>query len=262
MRTHVRLLLLAAVTLALGGWFLGGADRGTAADEKGGFAQIIPEPDANKLIQEDADYVKEKLSNPDPKNGKRARMAAIMIAVYADSAQGAGRGKLAGVRDTALKVAENAKAKDFAAAMKDVNSLKDLKGNGGKGTFPKELDVEDIMRPFGLPSTGGLGIEKELLTLGKARRPMAVNDKKAEQLALYGYRAAAIAQLAKRHPSDDAQKTAANRKKWDEWSDDMEKAAVEFAKAARSKNPQQIKSAVIKLNNSCSQCHEKFRNED
>ncbi len=262
MRTHARWLLVAAVTLGLGGWFLGAAGTGTAADEQGGWQQIIPADDASKLIQEDADYIKEKLAKQDAKDAKRARMAAIMIAVYAESAKG-GHDKLAGVRGTALKVAEDAKNKNYQAAMQEVDNLKSLKGNGGgNAKFPTDLDVEDIMRPFALPSTGGLGIEKELLGLG--RRPLGAQalSQRSRQLTSFGYRAAAIAELAKRNPSDTAQKNAANRKMWDGWADDMAKAAVEFAEAARSKDPKQLKTAAVKLNNSCSQCHEKFRNEE
>jgi cytochrome c556 len=262
MKTHARLLLVAAVTLGLGGWFLG-AGSGRAADEGGdGWQQIIPEEETTRLIQEDADYVKEKLAKHDARDAKRARMAAIMIAAYAASARGDAN-KLAGVRDMALKVAQDAKDKKYDAAMKAVNNLKALRGNGGgKADFPKELDVEDIMRPFALPNTGGLGIEKELLGLGRRPLGTAALNQKSQQLTLFGYRAAVIAELAKRNPSETAQKNAANRKKWDGWADDMSKAAVQFAEAARSKNAQTLKTAAVKLNNSCSQCHEVFRAEE
>jgi hypothetical protein len=263
MTAHARLLLVSSLTVALGTWFLA-TGSGTAADGAVGWKPMIPEEDVTKLIQHDAKTIYDKLPAGDPKAVKRVRMAALMIAAYAESSKNGARGNLMGVRDSALKLAEDAKNKKLDGAKKDVASIMELKGTGAKpaGGFPKELDLEDVMRPFGLPSTGGEGIEKELLSLN--RRPLSPADmaKRSEHLALIGYKASVIGELAKLNPSEAAQKNATKRKKWDGWADDMAKAAVEFAEAAKAKKPDLLKKAAIKLNNSCSACHAEFRAEE
>jgi hypothetical protein len=261
MRKHARLWLVGTVTLGLGAWFVGGARTDAAAGDDA-LKPTIPEQEVHKLIDQDTKYIEERLAGRmDDKVAKRIRMAAVMIAVYTDSARNGGGAKLAGTRATALKLAAAAKSRKVDEVKKE---LADLKGGGkpGAGQVPTDLDLEDIMRPFSLSSTGGLGIEKEFLSLNKRPLPKNTMNQKSEQLTLMGYKAATIAQLAKQHPAEAAQKNAGTRKKWATWSDDMYTAAIEFAEAARAKNPMALKTAAVKLNNSCSQCHAEFRTEE
>ena len=48
-------------------------------------------------------------------------------------------------------------------------------------------------------------------------------------------------------------------KDWTTWTDDMLKAAKALAAAAEKKDAKAVKDAAYKLNNSCNNCHEVFR---
>jgi hypothetical protein len=263
MSKHARLVLVGIATLALGLCSLVAAGRGAAADDKEApWKPTIPEEDLNKLVDQDVKLLQERLNGKvDEKTARKARMAALMIAVYAQNAKNAGDAKkLATLRDAAIKVAEAAKDKRFADAKKDAEGFASLKPNPdaqpGKMFVPKEFEVEDLMRPFALPSTGGQGFERRIIGLTKIPLKPPQMNKDSEELTLLGYKAAMIGLVASTHKPEKDQKD------WESLSTDMYEGAVQFAEAAKAKDPKALKVAAVKLNNNCSSCHKKFRVED
>jgi hypothetical protein len=84
-------------------------------------------------------------------------------------------------------------------------------------------------------------------------------DGQAEALAEAGYRAAAVG-LAIHDRSPVAQKQGdKDPKKWREWADGLSKAGVELAEAAKAKNVKGIRTAALKVNSMCTDCHGVFR---
>jgi cytochrome c556 len=137
-------------------------------------------------------------------------------------------------------------------------------------------DLEDVMRlmvtrvkeakakPFGVGEEGAIdpdGIEAKLLNMSKQPMKAAKLKKEAAALEEMGYRVAAIARVAKYKPGAKVN-TEKDKKDWQGWSDDMEKAALEFSDAANKQDAQALKKATNSLNSSCTNCHGKFRPDD
>jgi hypothetical protein len=266
MRTHTRLTLVGTVTLALGLCSFLATGRGAAADDKANpWKPSIPEDDLNRLVDQDMKLLQKRLEGKmDEKTARKVRMAALMIAVYAQNAKnGRDAQRLATLRDAAIKLADAANAKRFDDVKKDAEGLAALKpdpaAQPGKLFVPKDFEVEDLMRPFALESLGGQGFEKRIISLTKRPLPTAQMNKESEELALMGYKAAMIGQIARTHDPEKEPRAAKDQKEWESLSADMYDAAMEFATAAKAKDPKALKTAAVKLNNNCSACHKKFR---
>ncbi len=102
------------------------------------------------------------------------------------------------------------------------------------------------------------GIEQLIRVLARDQQSKDKLAKHKDALVHMGYRTAAIGLFAKLMPpkKDQGEKTKA---KWLEFADQMEKASVEFAKAAEGGSPAEVRGTAEKLNNSCNACHSVFR---
>jgi hypothetical protein len=160
-------------------------------------------------------------------------------------------------------MADAAKEERFDDVKKDAESLAsgktDPAAQPGKLFVPKDFEVEDLMRPFALPSLGGEGFEKRIISLTRKPLPPAQMGRESEELALMAYKAAMIGQIAKTHSPEKEPRAAKDQKEWETLSVDMYDAAMEFAAAAKAKDAKALKTAAVKLNNNCSACHKKFR---
>jgi hypothetical protein len=130
-------------------------------------------------------------------------------------------------------------------------------------------EIADIMHMFRPRNKGGMGIGEKAgpnpakdgieITLRDLGRDVPANvAKQAEALETTGYWISAIAELssAKGWDKDSGKKT---KKAWTQYSDEMSKLGVDFAKASAGKGAQQIKSAAAKLNENCNRCHSIFK---
>lgn len=124
--------------------------------------------------------------------------------------------------------------------------LKGEKVTGGWGVGAK---------PTGKPDDG---IEARLINLGKKAPTAAELSRDAADLEQLAYRVAAIAEITLIKAPTKKQGNK-DPKDWKEQSEEMSKAALEFAKAVKTKNPKTVKEAASKLNASCTNCHGIFK---
>ncbi len=157
------------------------------------------------------------------------------------------------------KLAETAAKPDAAAAKKDAERL------------AKTVELDSLMYLFKLRTKDGLGvgvkpgaitpdgIEMKLLAL--AKRPLAPKDLEAqsEGLVQAGHATAALALVAQHKCPITRKMGDKDPKKWQEWTDEMHKAALELSGAAKAKKPAELKTAAAKLNSTCNNCHSVFR---
>lgn len=105
------------------------------------------------------------------------------------------------------------------------------------------------------------GIERKIEAL--AEEPLSADDLGKESAALVtaAYRTAAIAAIAESRPpaKDDGKKKV---KDWQKWSAEMKSSALEFAEAAKSKQPAAVQKAAKKVQDSCTKCHDVFRDDE
>ncbi len=162
------------------------------------------------------------------------------------------------VRDAIFKIADALQNKDADGAKRQAQAL--AKAN--------ELDA--VMDLFKLRTKKGVGIgetpnaimpdgiEQKIINLAKKKLPQKQLDKEADSLVRAAYIAAAISEVArlKVPEKDDGMK---KKKDWIDWSEGLSKSALDLADAAKSKNPDKVKSAATTVNSNCNNCHGVFR---
>jgi hypothetical protein len=201
----------------------------------------------------------------DKKMANKAKVAALMIAVYAQGATGkpgAKAAEMAGLRDEALKAAKAIDAGNVDEAKKKANELK-ATGVSAPSAKTDPVAVHDgfeidlVMQQFKPERGGGLELEKKFLSYVNKRSEYTAAD--YQQMVLLLYRIAAIAQPTEAlAPAPMGQKDPA---KWRKWSEEMGTLAVEAAELARKPKPDSkaVKKAFQNLEANCQACHTLFR---
>lgn len=276
MRSPVRLLLSASAALALTTALLGGG----AADDASIWKPLLSDAEFKGLVEQAAKAIQEELATPAPgtTSANKARALAVLVAASAQSSltrPGADTGRLAGVRDVAVTVANLIRQQKFPEAAKLAVKLSPPQETGKAGlvALHKLAEREDLttisMKLFAVRTRGGLGldsrpaknldgIEARLIALG--RKPLLPADlaKQADEIVRFACVTAVLGELthALAPEKDDGKK---KRTEWIEWSVQMRDAGRQLADAARSKNPKDVRVAAAKLNSTCTSCHEVFR---
>lgn len=229
-----------------------------------GPAPTLPAAEYPKVVDYAITVIREALGkeNPDKRSADRARMAAVMIAAYAQQdLGGADAAQRAGVRDAALEVAALIKNKEYAKAIQRAESLPKLPADSKAKKEKVKLlgaivDFDDVMTQFRQPPRGGLGIEgrfEELEALGGAAIPAKEMD---ELLARQAYLTAVAAELTAAHVPEDKKDML---KEWQKLSAEMRQHALALGAATRAKDGKAAFRALERLNRSCVQCHKAFR---
>lgn len=247
MTTRIR-ALAGGSALAAGLWFLTAALAAPPA---------LPKDSYQKAIKADVDFLQKKLDNivADPTKNRGAirtvKAVAMNIAFYGEAV------KDEALKSQALKVAEALDKKDFKAAADAAKGLSAPKVDAAvKGS--KTFALDDVMSPFRPTRTGGQNLEENI----KAAKKMGKIE--AADAELIGVRTSAIADYAVGMPTDKAMTNKDMKAKWERWNKDMAAASKELAEeGAKGKNADEKKmlAALTKLDNSCLNCHNDFKNE-
>lgn len=240
--------LFAAAWLAVGS-----VDSGYAADP-------LPPEVTGKLVEADIALLQKKLATKPAKRAEGSLKAvAMMIALYADqNASGKDAEKMIALRSQALKVAEAIAKKDFAAAKTAAEGLSKPSGGDKKAIKLHEqakFDIAEVMSPFRAATVDGLNIEKDIRAQAKGVTDVKLVGDLAAHTTLLGEYTLLL-------PVEKATANAANKKKWDDYTNDMLKLsrdiAAEAAKGAKA-DKAGLKSKLSKLDGSCTACHNDFR---
>jgi len=215
----------------------------------------VAAPDLANLVKleiknMDAELAKASFSK---KGQKRVRMAAFMIALYAQQAMDNS------LRDQAIKVMQAADTGKADETKKLVAGLSQpFKAPAGKVVpiaLEKQLDIETLMRMFSSEKVGGFGMEKALEDLVEAKTLDAIQ---LEKTRLLGQKISLIALVAHAYaPTTD--KGSKTKKSWDEYATEMQKEAGELADAAHAKKDAEVGKIANKLTATCTKCHDIFR---
>jgi soluble cytochrome b562 len=169
---------------------------------------------------------------------------------------------------TIQKMADAIAKADTAAAQKAAAKLP--KGD--------DLDLGDVMQTMDLrthkdgkkgkglgvgPTPGAIrpdGIEAKIDRLANHAPSKGDLNKEAKAIERAADIAAACGTVAKDHPpAKDNDGNPTDAKEWKAWAEQMVKLSRDLAKAARAKDPAQVQAAAGKLNDSCVQCHTKYK---
>ena len=221
----------------------------------------VAAPDLAKLVNMEAKSIAGELSKTtfSKKGQKRVRMAAFMIAVYAQNAKDNAAG-MATLRDQAFKVMKAAEAGKADETKKLAATLSpDIKPDPAANTAPvalkEHLDLESVMRMFSSDKVGGFGMEKALEDLVDAK---GLDAAPTRQDISSGPKVSLIARLAHAYApkSDSGSKT---KKAWNVLATEMETGANELAAAAAARKDADIGKLANKLTATCTKCHDIFR---
>jgi hypothetical protein len=257
MRRNVSLRLLTAAML-IGLWGYAGAADVSDDDYKTLIDQDI------KLIGKAVEaYEKAK----DQKvTGQRAssgvKSDALYIAAYANARitgkNAAEDGKMAAVRDTAIKLAKAADMKDFKAIAEAAKELENPKAaaSATKIDVAKafgELSVDDVMHHFKKPTAYGGEWEDLIKDNAANKKGRAVTPAVAAAIA---QRTLIMGEYSKTIMKAE---NAKEKKEWTEYNEKLIKAAEDLHKAAKGKKEADMTKAFKALNESCTTCHSAFK---
>ena len=217
-------------------------------------AADLSKESAKAATTADAEALQKKLeaivAAPEKSKGaiRTAKGLVLTLTVYGDDAtQGQAAKVLLALDKKDYKGAAEA-AKGLASPKADAAAVKGIAG---------KYDLEDVMSQFRLAKSGGMNIEKDIRDANKSGN---VEPKLAE---LIGARSAALAVFTEKMPNDKAMTNPAMKTKWEKYSKDMAAAGKELAEEAAKAKPDTKKLIMTmkKLDASCSNCHNDFRNE-
>ncbi len=233
--------LFAAAALAVG-FGLVAAPTATPAD--------LPKDATKAAVAADVAALQKRLDElvamPKATTARGARGIALTLMNYGDDAT---KGQAAKVL-VGLKIKE----KDFKAGIEAGKGLTSPKADpaalkAAEGAF----DLEDVMRPFALTRSGGLNIEKDI------RDNIKGGKIDAKDAVLIGARSAALADFTAKLPNDKANTSPQMKAKWERWAKDMGTAGKDLCDAAGKNDAKGMLGALRKLDASCSNCHNDFR---
>lgn len=191
------------------------------------------------------------------RNLPTARALAMLLVLEAEALGDAN------LQKQALQIAEVLNKKDFAAAEK---LAKSLKANLGTAPLPSQplhklndFHLEEVMSPYRLGRSGGLNIEKDIRDWSK--KGVKLDPAAVEILAA---RTALLSEYTMHMPNDKADVNKANLEQWKKYSQeliDLSRQLAEEAAKGKSANGNAMSSLLSKINNKCTDCHNKFRDD-
>jgi hypothetical protein len=145
-------------------------------------------------------------------------------------------------------------AKTQAKAIADAS--RKAAGGGDEG-------LKFVMRAYKPKAKGGIGVGPkgesiELKIIGLSKRVSGEAAKQKEDLELIAGISKAISEVT-HYYTPKGKKPGKDPKDWTKFTDEMTKGSEELAKAAKSGNAREIKTAATNLNASCTNCHGTFR---
>jgi hypothetical protein len=234
-------------------------------------APALPKDSYKKAADADLKFLQDRLSETAKKQAagekildgriKPALGVALMLSVYGDALGDAA------LKDGSVKVAEAIAKKDYKQADALAKGLAVKPGAAGKpGALPKpfkdDLMLAAAMSPFRGSTVGGLGIDKDIKDMTKSTNPAKIDPAAVEILAV---RSAVINAYAFHAPNDKAKTNATNTKLWEKWAvestDLSNQIAAEAGKGAKA-DEKKLKMLLSGLNARCTDCHNKFRDDE
>ena len=215
-------------------------------------AADLPPESTKKAVAADVAALQGKVDEivADPAKGRgkarTAKAVALTLVAYGDAAtKGQAAKVLLALDKKDYKGAAEA-AKGLSAPKADPAALKGIDG---------KYDLEDVMSPFRPARSGGLNIEKDIKDATKAGGKIDAKD--AE---LIGVRTAALAGYTLKLPNDKAKTNPSTTAKWERWSKEMAAASKDLAdEAGKGGDAKKIQTLLKRLDASCSNCHNDFR---
>ncbi len=260
---HLFRTLVGCAALAAGVWVVTGAAFADTPD--------LPAESYKKAADADLKFLQTRLGELAKKDAagekvldgqvKPALGVALLLTAYADVLGDSA------LKADATKVAEAIAKKDYKGANELGKKLAVKAGKGKPAPLTKPLKTDEamlaaVMSPFRGGSVGGLNIDRDIKDMTKNANPAKIDPAAVEIMAV---RSAVINAYGFHHPNDKATTNEANKKLWQKWSTesvDLSKQIVaEAAKGAKA-DEKALRKMLTTLNARCTDCHNKFRDDE
>ncbi len=254
--THLLRLLAGSTALVAGMCYFSGATAAPPALSQSSFKKAA-DADLEFLLKR----LDEMAAQDKPKDGfrKPAIASAVMLAMYGEALGDAT------LKADALKVAEALHKKDIKGATDLAKKLAIKPGSASKVALVKPenfaFDLDLVMNPFRAARAGGMNIEKDIRDMIAKKNALKVEPEAAEIL---GLRTAILGEYTFHLPNDAAATNKANTEDWQRWTKEMSDTSVKLTEEAgkgKTANEAAMIALLNKLNNTCSNCHNKFRQD-
>ena len=259
---HLLRTLVGCAALAVGVWAITSTATADTPDLPADSYKKAAEADLKFLQTRLGELAKKEAAGDKLLDGqvKPALGVALLLTAYADVLGDSA------LKSDALKVAEAINKKEFKNANDLGKKLAVKPGKGKPAAMPKpfkdELMLAAVMSPFRGGSVGGLNIDRDIKDMTKLKDPIKIDPAVVEVLAA---RSAVINSYGFHHPNDKANINDANKKLWEKWSSESvdlsKQIVVEAAKGAKS-DEKTLKKLLTTLNARCTDCHNKFRDDE
>jgi hypothetical protein len=261
--SHPLRTLVGCAALAAGLWAITPAPAADAPELTKDAYKRTADADLKFLQDRLADLVKKEATGAKLLDGQVKPALGVSLAL---SAYGDALGDAA-LKSDAVKVAEAIVKKDFKGADALAKKLAVKPGTPGKAgplakPFKDELMLAAVMSPFRGGSVGGLNIDKDIKDLTKSKDPTKIDPAAVEIL---GVRSAVLNAYGLHVPNDTAKVNDNNKKLWEKWSGesvDLSKQIAAEAGKGKSADEKKLKDMLGKLNARCTDCHNKFRDNE
>jgi len=250
-RTAYSVLMLAAAS-GLSTWAL--QQDTPRADDSNTLTQAA----FSRLVEHEQLVIREALKAA-VVDWKAVHNSAVLIGLAAHQRigfKGANDRQLAAVRDQAMRLTETTdlvQARKLAAALSPAT-----KEQADPAQVPARLrDFLEIDMLHGMMrKRSGLGIESDFLQAAARKQPLT--QKQREHLLVQAYRTVVIAE-ATQGSLRNALARKGVPKGLEAWATEMRTAALEVASALPAREDRDVRAALVKLNTSCTVCHNFFR---
>jgi hypothetical protein len=268
-----RIGLMVAFTLALAAFETTSGQAG--GDKSPAWKTFLPDQAYEALTRRSLERIG-ALAKSDKGLGD-LRAEALILAGYTVSAKDSSD-KIP-MRHGAVTLATLLGQKDGADAARKLAAELAAGRPGDKGDSVKNWpavigDINDVMVPLATKARKGEGIHADLQYNDKMKKQNGIEalinalaakkltdanlGKMSKELELLGYRVATIGALTlRRGPSE--KKKGVDDRLWDEQAVAMRDAAIEWAHGAGKKDGPAILEACKRLENTCVECHSKFK---
>jgi hypothetical protein len=243
------------------------AARADAKLDVGNLKDLLPEAELSRVVDESAKVLQDytKSAGNLNLNAKKVENEAYSLIVYAEVVRRGGSGdggkKAALLQQAAQQLAEAAKKKDLKAAQEQVKAItgfKSLKPGG-------DVDMADVDLSQAVPRHNLMeqvnAINKKMTEYRRMNAAAFQVKGKPDEVVINAHKMAALSVAITAHAPDKDLPAGKTKQDWLKATEDMRKATLEIAAAAKAKKQADMKSAINRMDTACTKCHDDFRVE-
>lgn len=231
------------------------------------WAELLPEPVFQKILEDSVKSLQQmtRSSSEFNRQAKAVGNEAYSLITFAEVLRRANDGDMA---QKAILLA--ATARDLAAAAKKKN-LEDAKKHVATLANLKKAKADGDLKPLGEPLKELVPVHnlmeqvqvvnKEMIKYRRMKDADLKAKGKSDEVLRNAHRLSAYSVAITAHVPEKDFPKGKTKEDWFKATEEMRKATLEIATAAKAKNQSNLRTAINKMDAACTKCHDDFRVE-